>query len=352
MFLVGGLSGFLLPVAWSRALPLGRPRRHSGLVSGLATEQRTISKTRVGRPWCLPAVAPSPRGSCVPLGVLESGRDVDLCKLNATNMSYTRDNKTTMTSDSAPEPQTLPEDLEDAERLQQRLTEVRERVDAAAANVGRPVGSVRILPVSKFVPIQRMRILTDLGVDTFGESRVQELREKAVDMADLDIDWVFIGRLQTNKAGQAARIVSEVQSVSSTRLAASLSRTTVAWQNNPENPAPQDLRILLQVNTSGEETKSGFAPEEVDEAISEIMLLPGLQLRGFMTMAPHVDDDDEVRRSFARLREVRDDMADRYKGELALPELSMGMSHDYEIAVEEGATVVRLGTVLFGDRYS
>lgn len=267
-------------------------------------------------------------------------------------MSYTRDNKTTMTSDSAPEPQTLPEDLEDAERLQQRLTEVRERVDAAAANVGRPVGSVRILPVSKFVPIQRMRILTDLGVDTFGESRVQELREKAVDMADLDIDWVFIGRLQTNKAGQAARIVSEVQSVSSTRLAASLSRTTVAWQNNPENPAPQDLRILLQVNTSGEETKSGFAPEEVDEAISEIMLLPGLQLRGFMTMAPHVDDDDEVRRSFARLREVRDDMADRYKGELALPELSMGMSHDYEIAVEEGATVVRLGTVLFGDRYS
>ena len=278
--------------------------------------------------------------------------DTSVCKLGAMTMSEAVNEAETPAARNSLGGSPPPEDLEDAERLKQQLTEVRERVDAAAANVGRPVGSVRILPVSKFVPVQRMRALTDLGVNTFGESRVQELREKAVEMAGLDIDWVFIGRLQTNKAGQAARIVSEVQSVSSTRIAASLSRTTVAWQNNPENPAPQDLRILLQVNTSGEETKSGFAPSEVDEAISEILLLPGLQLRGFMTMAPHVDDEGEVRRSFARLRKVRDDMADRYRGDLVLPELSMGMSHDYEVAVQEGATVVRLGTVLFGDRYS
>lgn len=248
--------------------------------------------------------------------------------------------------DSMPQPGTP----EDKALLERRLEAVRANVAEAAEQVGRNPKSVRILPVTKFIPVERLRTMTDLGFNRFGESRVQELRQKVTDLPEAE--WVFIGHLQTNKAGQASRAVSEVQSVNSGRIAASLSRTRVAWMENPENPNPTKLRVLLQVNTSGEETKSGFEPGEVDEAINDILLLPGLELRGFMTMAPHVDDTDEVRRAFADLRKIRDDMADRYAGDADLRELSMGMSHDYEIAVQEGATVLRLGTVLFGDRYA
>lgn len=241
---------------------------------------------------------------------------------------------------------------DDQERLARRLEDIQERIDAAAIRAGRNPESVRILPVTKFVPAERMRHIYDLGLHSFGESRIQELRQKATELAELEPTWVFIGHLQTNKAGQAARIVDEVQSVNSLRIARSLSRTRVAWNENSENPSPSNLQILVQVNTSGEQTKSGFGPDEVEGALAEIAELPGLQPRGFMTMAPHTDDTEEVRASFRRLREVRDEMIDRFAGELALPELSMGMSNDYEVAVEEGATTLRLGTVIFGDRYS
>lgn len=254
------------------------------------------------------------------------------------------DSKDTITS------MPTPGSSEDIALLSENLATVRTNIAKAAEQIGRDPDSVRILPVTKFVPVERMRMIADLGLDWFGESRVQELRQKATELPGAD--WVFIGHLQTNKAGQASRIVSEVQSVNSLRIAASLSRTRVAWMENAENPDPRNLRVLLQVNTSGEETKSGFEPRDVDEAINEILALPGLKLGGFMTMAPHVDDEDEVRRAFADLRKIRDDMANRYEGDADLGELSMGMSHDYQIAVQEGATILRLGTVLFGDRYT
>lgn len=259
-------------------------------------------------------------------------------------------NMNTSTNSSGPSSSDSPSFDPDA--LRARYGALQSEVQQIAVNVGREPDSVEILPVTKFIDTEKMRALYDGGVRVFGESRAQELRQKATDMADLDIDWVFIGNLQTNKAGQVARIASQVQSVGSLRLANSLSRTSVAWQENPENPTPENLEILLQVNTSGEETKGGFAPNDVALALSEIQTLPGITVRGFMTMAPHVDDTDVVRSSFRELRKLRDRMVDEYEGALGLPVLSMGMSNDYKIAIEEGATVLRLGTVLFGDRYA
>lgn len=225
-----------------------------------------------------------------------------------------------------------------------RLDQVRHRINEAALRSGRNPDAVTLLPVTKTVPAERLRELPSLGYTSFGENRVQELRTKSEELAGLDIDWQLIGRLQTNKAGQAARLANVVQSVDSLRLAQSLSRSAEA--------AGRELSILLQVNTSGEGAKAGFAPAEVPVALEQIAPLPALTVKGFMTMAPFEADEATLRQTFGGLRDLRDRLAPQFEGSGAeLHDLSMGMSGDYELAIEEGATIVRVGSAIFGARH-
>ncbi len=229
--------------------------------------------------------------------------------------------------------------------LTARLDKVRQQIDLAARSVGRDPAEVRILPVTKYTDEDAIRAIRGLGFQELGENRVQQLKARAGDLAALEIDWVLIGHLQTNKAAQAVRVAHEVQSVDSVRVASALSRASQNLLDEGERDRP--LRVLLQVNTSGEEAKSGFEPDEVRASFGELLKLPALNIAGFMTMAPLTDDEAVVRQTFADLRGLRDELAALHP-ECDLRELSMGMSHDYRIAVEEGATTVRLGSVLFG----
>lgn len=242
----------------------------------------------------------------------------------------------------------LPSDDEVRREIQSRVDQVREKIAQAAKQSSRQPSDIRLLPVTKTVDAQRIKVVLDMGLHDLGENRVQELRAKSPDFEALGANWVLIGHLQTNKAAQAVRIVSEVQSVDSVRVANALN-TAVTRIAGEGGDAPLPLRVLLQVNTSGEAAKYGLSPEEVAPALDHLLTLPNLAVAGFMTMAPFTDDEDVVRRTFARLRELRDELAVEYEG-VELRELSMGMSHDYQIAVEEGATTVRVGSEIFGQR--
>lgn len=231
------------------------------------------------------------------------------------------------------------------------VARIQERIALVAGESGRSPQDIRLLPVTKYVDLERIRIVYDLGLSDFGENRVQEMRQKSADLADFDINWVLIGHLQTNKAAQAARVAAEVQSVDSVRIANALNnaleRLSVEGDRDKLSTAP--LKVLLQVNTSGEAAKYGLNPGEVASALDHILTLPHLQVGGFMTMAPFTEDRSVVHRTFADLRELRDQMQASYAN-LDLGELSMGMSHDYETAIREGATTVRIGTTIFGAR--
>ena len=238
-------------------------------------------------------------------------------------------------------------------QIGRNVAAVREQINAAALRSGRSPADICLLPVTKYHPESQLRAIHSLGFRDLGENRIQELRAKAAAMSDLDINWVLIGHLQTNKATQAARVAKEIQSVDSLRVATALSNAVVRLQNEGEAAAAGEdaatpLKVLLQVNTSGEEAKYGLAPNEVGAVLEQVADLPGLTVGGFMTMAPLTDDEGVVRQTFSRLRELRDTLV-RASG-LELPELSMGMSHDFEIAIEEGATTVRIGSSIFGPR--
>ncbi len=227
------------------------------------------------------------------------------------------------------------------------VARVRQRIQAAAHRVGRDPREIRLLPVTKTVPAQRLRVLPELGLRHFGENRVQEIREKSAELANLGVEWTVIGHLQTNKAKLAARLATEVQSVDSLKVALALDAATHRLLSEGERDRP--LSVLLQVNVSGEESKHGFRPEETADALARIQELSGVKVRGLMTMAPFTEDQEMVRRTFAGLRELRDELTGG-NPEAELRELSMGMSHDYQIAIEEGATIVRVGSAIFGPR--
>lgn len=233
-----------------------------------------------------------------------------------------------------------------AEQIGASVEQVRSLIAEAAHCAHRDPAEIRLLPVTKFHPASDLRILHDLGFTDLAENRVQELRQKSAELDELDINWVLVGHLQFNKAGQAARIVSEVESVDSLRIAEALSSARARLAENRTAPP---LRVLLQVNTSGEVTKHGLSPEETPAALDQILALPHLEVAGFMTMAPLTGDESVVRATFARLREIRDQLQARFP-EANLRELSMGMSHDFHVAIEEGATTIRLGTALLGSR--
>ncbi|MCB0887253.1 MAG: YggS family pyridoxal phosphate-dependent enzyme, partial [Propionibacteriaceae bacterium] len=212
--------------------------------------------------------------------------------------------------------------------------------DAAAARAGRDPGEVRLLPVSKTVPSDRLRAAVATGMTLLGENKVQEAARKSQELVDLGVSWALIGHLQTNKARDVVAFATEFHALDSVRLAEALDRRLRA--------AGRGLDVFVQVNTSAEESKSGLPPEEVLGFLAELPRFETLRVRGLMTLAIRSDDAERVRACFRLLRALRDRARDQ---DLIGPgELSMGMSGDYEMAIEEGATTVRVGQAIFGAR--
>ncbi|MFO7597330.1 MAG: YggS family pyridoxal phosphate-dependent enzyme [Desulfocurvibacter africanus] len=224
--------------------------------------------------------------------------------------------------------------------LRRNLEAVLAEVNDATAACGRKSGEVALVAVSKFHPAQDVRALAGFGHRDFGESYVQEALAKREELQDLDLRWHFIGRLQTNKARHVAGSFCLVHSVDSLKLAQTLHKRAQALQTVQE--------VLLQVNLAGEGQKAGAAADEARRLAQEVRGLDSLALRGLMLLPPMVDEPEQVRPWFAALRELRDSL-ERELG-VRLPHLSMGMTGDFRQAIAEGATIVRIGTRIFGER--
>ena len=219
------------------------------------------------------------------------------------------------------------------------LEEIRRRMAETARRSGRDPVSVRLVAVSKTYPAEAVAAAAATGQRVFGESRVQESRDK-IPACPPGLEWHFIGHLQKNKVRQALPLFPFFHSIDSTALAGAIDR--IAGETGVK------AQGLLEVNVSGEETKYGFTPEELRAQFPTLSKLPHLRIRGLMTMAPYNENPEEARPVFRALRELRDELQSTYQH--PLPELSMGMSGDFEPAIEEGATLVRVGSSIFGAR--
>ena len=217
------------------------------------------------------------------------------------------------------------------------LETVRRRVAQAAEKSGRSPASVELLVVSKTWPVEVVSQIVESGHYLLGENKLQEAESKIPGLSS-KVEWHFIGRLQRNKARKALVLFDAIHSVDSLRLAAHLSRISVEMG--------MTARIYLQVNLAGEDSKGGFCLQQLHEELPSLLSLPHLAVEGLMTIPPVVDNPEEARGNFRKIRELRDGLEDDYGIELS--GLSMGMSHDYEVAIEEGATVVRLGKSIIG----
>ena len=229
------------------------------------------------------------------------------------------------------------------EDLRHNLATVRGRIDAACRSAGRDPATVRLLPVSKTIDEARIRLAYMAGCRLLGENKVQEAHRKWEAMADLtDLRWAVIGHLQTNKAKLVARFAAEFQALDSQRVAEALERRLQA--------EGRSLDVYVQVNTSGEASKYGLQPDEVPAFLRALTAFSSLRVRGLMTLALLSAEAERVRRCFVMLRTLRDRLREDAPAGIELNELSMGMSGDFETAVEEGATVVRVGQAIFGAR--
>lgn len=227
--------------------------------------------------------------------------------------------------------------------FQRHLATVQARIAAACQRAGRDPASVRLLPVSKTQPEARVRLAHAAGCRLLGENKPQEAYGKWQATQDLaDLRWSVIGHLQTNKARLVARFASEFQALDSLRVAEALERRLQA--------EGRTLDVFVQVNTSGEASKYGLPPGEVTAFLRALPAFPALRVRGLMTLALLSSDAARVRECFVLLRTLRDRLRQEAPAGITLEELSMGMSGDFEIAIEEGATVVRVGQALFGAR--
>ncbi len=226
----------------------------------------------------------------------------------------------------------------DAAAIKDGLARVRERIERAARAASRDPDEIRLVAVSKTKPAEAVRVAYAEGQRDFGENYAQELLEKAELLVDLpDLRWHFIGHLQSNKAKYVARVAHVVQTIDSPSLARELAKRVAHTNRGP-------LEVLVEVNVGGEAQKHGAAPGEVADVIAAIVAEPLLKLRGLMTMPPH--DLESARRAFEALSSLRN----AHGGAARLPELSMGMSDDLEVAIACGATIVRVGTAVFGAR--
>lgn len=223
--------------------------------------------------------------------------------------------------------------------LADRVTAVRERIARAVARAGRSPESVRLVAVAKRHPADAVREAHALGLRVFGENYAQELVAKAAEVGPLaEIEWHMIGHLQTNKARLIVPVIGMVHTVDSSHVAAELGKRAAK--------IGRTIGVLIEVNVANDPSKTGCAPDELAQIIEAVRGAESLVLRGLMTMPPYSDDAEASRPFFARLRELQA----RNGGPGALPELSMGMSHDLETAITEGATIVRVGTAIFGER--
>jgi pyridoxal phosphate enzyme (YggS family) len=229
--------------------------------------------------------------------------------------------------------------------MTQNVAEVRQRIAAAARRVGRNPPEVTLMAVSKTFAPERIREAYAAGLRVFGENRVQEFAGKAGTLTDLrDAEWHMIGHLQTNKAAKAVELFTAVDSVDSLRLAGRL--------NDSAQQIGKKLGVLIEINVGGEAAKSGMPPEspELMELLQLAPSLEHLEFRGLMTIPPFAEDPQQARPYFRKLRELRNRILARKLPNIRMGVLSMGMSHDFEVAIEEGSTCVRIGTAIFGER--
>ena len=224
--------------------------------------------------------------------------------------------------------------------LQENFKEITEKIREAELSAGREPGSVRLIAVSKTKPIEMLEEAWSIGQRVFGENHVQEIVEKKT--AHPEYEFHMIGHLQRNKVKSVIGRVSLIHSVDSLRLAEEISKESVK--------AGLVTDILLEVNAGGEESKYGFTPEETVSAALEIAKLPGIRVKGLMTVAPNVEDPEEVRPVFRKIAQLAVDIREKNDDNIDMYELSMGMTNDFRVAIEEGATMVRIGTALFGAR--
>lgn len=224
-------------------------------------------------------------------------------------------------------------------RLAGKLEEIRDQIARSAQKSGRAPEEVTLVAVTKGHPVTVVDAALALGLRDLGENRVEALEERMPLYSHCEVRWHMVGRLQRRKAPRLLGLCHLLHSVDSLRLAERLSRAS--------EETGTSLPVLAQVNVAGEDAKTGWAPAEAADEILALTQMPGLEVRGLMTMAPHTEDESVLRESFQGLRLLHEDLqAHGYPG----TELSMGMSNDFEVAVEEGSTLVRLGTALFGER--
>jgi PLP dependent protein len=215
--------------------------------------------------------------------------------------------------------------------VRENCLRVLERIQAAAARCGRGPEAIKLIAVTKTVSTERMRQAIEAGISHIGENRLQEALPKREELQGLPLTWHFIGHLQTNKAKKVVENFDWIQCVDRPELAEKLNQTTTKL-----------LPVLIEVNLGGEASKSGIDPAGLETFVDSFRRYERLSLRGLMTIPPFADDPEQSRPHFRRLSEL--------SGRFGLSELSMGMSHDFEVAIEEGATMVRIGTALFGER--
>jgi pyridoxal phosphate enzyme (YggS family) len=229
-----------------------------------------------------------------------------------------------------------------AETIAERLLAVRQGIEQAAAKAGRDPAGIRLVAVSKTKPAADVREAMAAGQLDFGENYGQELRDKLAGVSDPRVRWHFIGRLQTNKVKYVVGQVALIHSADSAKLIQEIAKRAAGMKVVQE--------ILLEVNLAGEESKSGAAEDEVGGLIEAALLQPAVRVRGLMTMPPYFPEAEPSRPFYRRLRELRDREQARLGGRVNLSDLSMGLSHDYPVAIAEGATLLRVGAAIFGAR--
>ena len=226
--------------------------------------------------------------------------------------------------------------------IKENVAQVQEQIAAACRHGGRRREDVKLVAISKTFPAESIRAAYEAGLRDFGENRVQEAHAKRPALSDLSITWHLVGHLQTNKAKAARELFHWVHSVDSFRLAQKLDQAAVSGGGR--------LPVLLEVNLGGEESKAGVGESEIIQLAEQVSRVGTLEVRGLMVIPPFLDDPELVRPYFRRLRELAQGIDAKNIANVSMQELSMGMSHDFEVAIEEGATIIRVGTAIFGPR--
>ena len=229
--------------------------------------------------------------------------------------------------------------------IAENIAQVQERIAAASRRAARNAEEITLMAVSKTFPAESIREAYAAGLRVFGENRVQEFAGKAAALRDLsDAEWHLIGHLQTNKAARAAELFDAIDSVDSVRMAEKL--------NAFAEGVGKTLRVLIEINVGGEKAKNGVAPasDELEQILQGAPRWGNLKIQGLMALPPYAEDPEGSRPYFRQLRNIRDNIAARNLPQIGVAILSMGMSHDFEVAIEEGATCVRVGTAIFGKR--